>query len=93
VLVFVFSSVGVACVTAGPGLTNTITAVKNAQMAVRSFLFCVIDFFRICSHYLTVIDHYEIFIIITINILNFVIITMKYCHLSSTTSCLYKKNC
>ncbi|CAG0894403.1 unnamed protein product, partial [Cyprideis torosa] len=25
--------VGVACVTAGPGLTNTITAVKNAQMA------------------------------------------------------------
>lgn len=24
---------GVACVTAGPGLTNTITAVKNAQMA------------------------------------------------------------
>lgn len=27
------NSVGVACVTAGPGLTNTITAVKNAQMA------------------------------------------------------------
>lgn len=26
-------SVGVAAVTAGPGLTNTITAVKNAQMA------------------------------------------------------------
>lgn len=25
--------VGVACVTAGPGLTNTVTAVKNAQMA------------------------------------------------------------
>jgi acetolactate synthase-like protein len=26
-------TVGVACVTAGPGLTNTITAIKNAQMA------------------------------------------------------------
>lgn len=26
-------TVGVAVVTAGPGLTNTITAVKNAQMA------------------------------------------------------------
>lgn len=26
-------SVGVAAVTAGPGLTNTVTAVKNAQMA------------------------------------------------------------
>ena len=26
-------TVGVACVTAGPGLTNTVTAVKNAQMA------------------------------------------------------------
>ncbi|VDP04631.1 unnamed protein product [Schistosoma margrebowiei] len=26
-------SVGVAVVTAGPGLTNTVTAVKNAQMA------------------------------------------------------------
>lgn len=26
-------SIGVAAVTAGPGLTNTITAVKNAQMA------------------------------------------------------------
>ena len=26
-------SVGVAAVTAGPGLTNTITAIKNAQMA------------------------------------------------------------
>ena len=25
--------IGVACVTAGPGVTNTITAVKNAQMA------------------------------------------------------------
>ena len=25
--------IGVACVTAGPGLTNTVTAVKNAQMA------------------------------------------------------------
>jgi acetolactate synthase-like protein len=25
--------VGVACVTAGPGLTNTVTAIKNAQMA------------------------------------------------------------
>lgn len=25
--------VGVAAVTAGPGLTNTVTAVKNAQMA------------------------------------------------------------
>lgn len=24
---------GVACVTAGPGVTNTVTAVKNAQMA------------------------------------------------------------
>lgn len=26
-------TVGVAVVTAGPGLTNTVTAVKNAQMA------------------------------------------------------------
>lgn len=26
-------TIGVAAVTAGPGLTNTITAVKNAQMA------------------------------------------------------------
>jgi acetolactate synthase-like protein len=26
-------SIGVAAVTAGPGLTNTITAIKNAQMA------------------------------------------------------------
>lgn len=26
-------TVGVAAVTAGPGLTNTVTAVKNAQMA------------------------------------------------------------
>lgn len=26
-------TVGVATVTAGPGLTNTVTAVKNAQMA------------------------------------------------------------
>jgi acetolactate synthase-like protein len=26
-------SIGVVAVTAGPGLTNTITAVKNAQMA------------------------------------------------------------
>ena len=26
-------SVGVAAVTAGPGLTNTVTAIKNAQMA------------------------------------------------------------
>jgi len=26
-------SIGVAAVTAGPGLTNTVTAVKNAQMA------------------------------------------------------------
>ena len=26
-------TVGVACVTAGPGLTNTVTAVKNARMA------------------------------------------------------------
>ena len=26
-------SVGVAIVTAGPGVTNTITAIKNAQMA------------------------------------------------------------
>lgn len=26
-------TVGVACVTAGPGLTNTVTAIKNAQMA------------------------------------------------------------
>ena len=26
-------SVGVVAVTAGPGLTNTVTAVKNAQMA------------------------------------------------------------
>ena len=26
-------TVGVAAVTAGPGLTNTITAIKNAQMA------------------------------------------------------------
>mmetsp|Transcript_20416 Transcript_20416/g.57502 ORF Transcript_20416/g.57502 Transcript_20416/m.57502 type:complete len:625 (+) Transcript_20416:217-2091(+) len=26
-------SIGVACLTAGPGLTNTITAVKNAQLA------------------------------------------------------------
>ncbi len=34
--VFVVSppgTVGVAAVTAGPGLTNTVTAVKNAQMA------------------------------------------------------------
>ena len=26
-------TIGVAAVTAGPGLTNTITAIKNAQMA------------------------------------------------------------
>lgn len=26
-------TVGIAAVTAGPGLTNTVTAVKNAQMA------------------------------------------------------------
>ena len=26
-------TIGVAAVTAGPGLTNTVTAVKNAQMA------------------------------------------------------------
>jgi len=26
-------NIGVATVTAGPGLTNTVTAVKNAQMA------------------------------------------------------------
>ena len=31
---FIFiGSIGVAAVTAGPGLTNTVTAVKNAQMA------------------------------------------------------------
>lgn len=32
-LVFKLGTVGVAAVTAGPGLTNTVTAVKNAQMA------------------------------------------------------------
>lgn len=31
--VFVSGTVGVAAVTAGPGLTNTVTAVKNAQVA------------------------------------------------------------
>ena len=31
-------TIGVAAVTAGPGLTNTITAVKNAQMAERPIL-------------------------------------------------------
>lgn len=31
--VFPSGTVGVAAVTAGPGLTNTVTAVKNAQMA------------------------------------------------------------
>lgn len=30
--------VGVAAVTAGPGLTNTVTAVKNAQMAESAVL-------------------------------------------------------
>ena len=30
--------IGVAAVTAGPGLTNTVTAVKNAQMAESPFL-------------------------------------------------------
>lgn len=32
-LVSASGTVGVAAVTAGPGLTNTVTAVKNAQMA------------------------------------------------------------
>ena len=32
-LLLIEGKVGVAAVTAGPGLTNTITAVKNAQMA------------------------------------------------------------
>lgn len=32
-LLSVPGTVGVAAVTAGPGLTNTVTAVKNAQMA------------------------------------------------------------
>jgi thiamine pyrophosphate-dependent acetolactate synthase large subunit-like protein len=30
---FLSGTVGVAAVTAGPGLTNTVTAVKNAQVA------------------------------------------------------------
>lgn len=41
-------TVGVAAVTAGPGLTNTITAVKNAQMAESPLLligaFTIFDF-------------------------------------------------
>lgn len=32
-IVFPPGTVGVAAVTAGPGLTNAVTAVKNAQMA------------------------------------------------------------
>ena len=31
-------SAGVAAVTAGPGITNTITAIKNAQMAESAVL-------------------------------------------------------
>ena len=32
-VIYLIGRVGVAAVTAGPGLTNTVTAVKNAQMA------------------------------------------------------------
>ena len=32
-------SIGVAVVTAGPGVTNTVTAIKNAQMAQSSSIF------------------------------------------------------
>ncbi len=33
-------SISVAAVTSGPGVTNTITAVKNAQMAGSNFHYC-----------------------------------------------------
>ena len=40
--------VGVAAVTAGPGITNTVTAVKNAQMAQSPVLFWEVQQLR-CS--------------------------------------------
>lgn len=43
-------TVGVVAVTAGPGLTNTVTAIKNAQMAESPILllgmFCIHSLFR-----------------------------------------------
>lgn len=49
-------SVGVAAVTAGPGLTNTITAVKNAQMAESPVLIiggcrAVVSIFLLFNHF------------------------------------------
>lgn len=44
-------TVGVACVTAGPGLTNTVTAVKNAQMAESPVGNCLIIFFCVIPRF------------------------------------------
>lgn len=38
-------TVGVAAVTAGPGVTNTVTAVKNAQLAESPILLIGIELF------------------------------------------------
>ena len=66
-------SIGVAAVTAGPGLTNTITAIKNAQMAESPILLLGGAAANLLKDRgaLQDIDQMSLFKVISINILHF----------------------